>query len=330
MKKQQYGAAILLMAVMLIVMALLSVVFMARYSIMQTKTSSNQYSSAQAFEAGEAGLEYGLAYFNTNKATIIASATGGFINYSLASTTLSNNAQYQVVYTNPTANNFNLIQVTSTGTSADNTSTRTVSQLAAQAPPSLFTLTTQGSVFVNGHGGTVTGPYAVSAGGTVDPLAPANGQINQNDSSIANMSGNEFFTSVFGISEATMQSQSTIYNDPSSVPWSSLSGNVWINGNVSIAGSTTAGSAASPIILVINGSYTAAGNTKIYGVVYVTGTSSLNVGNANVTGALITQGDVTLNGNAGVTYDSNIITMLLGSNSTVISYAKVPGSWKDF
>ncbi len=332
MTKHQ-GAATLLITFVLFLSAVLIIIFAANYSSLQQKTSTNTYSNNQAFEAAEAGLEFGIQYLTTNINTITATASSGVINYgptdtNITNVSLANSSNFSVVYTNPTANDYTVIQVTSTGTSVDGTATRIAQQQVNQTS-SLSTLTTQGNVNVSGLGGTVTGPYAVTAGGTVDSSAPQNGLINQNVAAIASMSGAAFFQSIFGVTEAVMQAQSTVYT-PASVPWATVTGDVWVNGDVSLAGGTTGGSLAHPILLVVNGNLDLKGNAQIFGVVYVTGSANVDVGNGTVIGALISQGSVALKGNGGVTYNASIINKLLAGTSPFSLYAKVPGSWRDF
>ncbi len=66
-------------------------------------------------------------------------------------------SKFSIVYTNPVANNYTIIQITSTGTSADGTATRVVSQQVEYgsllfSPPQL-PLVSKGSVSISGNAG---------------------------------------------------------------------------------------------------------------------------------------------------------------------------------
>jgi len=332
-KKSQAGAAILIITVILLVAAISLFIFASAYVRMEQKTAANQYINDQAYQAAEAGLEFGIQYLTQNTSAITATANGaGFINYgsgdsNLTNVTLGNNSKFSVVYTNPTANNYSVMQVTSTGVSADGTSTRVVSQqLSSTGGSSLtYTVTTQGSVITSGSG-TVTGSNGVDAGGII--LTSGSWTISsqkQNDASLSSESAATLFNNIFGISKAAMQAKSTVYANSTGVPWSSLSGDVWINSGIVGAGSMTIGTAANPVLLLVNGSFNYAGNVTINGILYVMGSTTTS-GTFAINGAVVSEGGLTMSG-TGISFNQTIVKNLTGGGG---NYAKIPGSWKDF
>lgn len=328
--KSQIGAATLIVTVMLLVAAALMIIYAAQNGALQQKSSSNQLASAQAYQAAEAGAEYAFAFIRANSSTVTQNPSNGFINYTIASTTLTNGATYTVAITNLVQNSYNKLRITSQGSSVDGSATRSIYQDIINDPPFVYTLNTKGDVDVNGHGGTITGDFAVHSGGTTDSSAPATGgSINGNDNTFHDMSGDAIFSSIFSTSKASKKSSSTYYSNPGSVPWGSLTGSVWVKGDVSLSGQTTIGSSANPVTLIIEGNYTAAGQTTINGVVYVTGDVDLK-GNALINGALITESNTILRGNGGVNYDAAIISSILGTNAVSYGYTRIPGTWRDF
>lgn len=336
MRKGQKGAAILIITVILLTVALLGMVYLASEGVFQQKTAANQTANTQAFEAAEAGVEFGLLYLNANTSTILASASGGYINYgpgdsNITNITLTNNSKYSIVYTNPTQNNYNILTITSSGVGPDGASTRAVREQVIRSTSSLSTATTIGNISSKGVGGNITGISAISSGGTADPAAVASGTITSNDSTLSSMTGDQLFMSIFGVSKATMQSQSTYYSNGSHVPWASLSGINWINSNVTLASNTTSGSVASPIVLIINGNLTMAGSgtPTINGIVYVIGTASL-AGTSVINGLLFSEGGINFFGTSNLDFNSTIANNLLGSGSIIVSYLGIPGSWKDY
>jgi Tfp pilus assembly protein PilX len=327
--RKQIGAATLLITFVLFLAAIFLMLYAVNFSRLQQKTASNSYNSNQAFEAAEAGLEFGMAYLNTNSATITASPTNGYINYgsansSLTNVSLANNAKFSVVYTNPTQNNYLLIQVTSTGTSADGSSTRTVRQQVYGGTSALkYAITTQQNFTASGNV-TVTGQNGVNAGGTVTGSGNINiSQTTANDTALANLSSDTLFSNIFGMSKSSMQSQSTYYASGSGVNYSNLSGNVWINSGVSISGNATIGTQANPVLLIVNGNFTGSGTATIYGVIYVMGTTTVS-GNFTVNGGLVSQGSITMSGTSSA-YNAQIVSQL-----TAHGFSRVTGSWKDF
>src|SRR3990167_3684003 len=129
----QKGAAILIFAIVLVTLSTLIIMFAGNYGVMQSKSITNISRNYQASEAAQAGLEFGINYLNQNNTTILANPVSGYIPaYSDSNTTnvvLANNAGYSIVYSNPIANDYTLIKITSTGTSDDGTATHTSSLL---------------------------------------------------------------------------------------------------------------------------------------------------------------------------------------------------------
>lgn len=357
--KKQNGAATLLITTIVMVCITLLVLFAANYGTFQQKMSANSNRNQQAYEAAEAGLEYGINYLKQNSATILASPVSGFIqaysNISTNNVALANGAHYTITYTNPTANVYTIIKVSSTGTSDDNTASRTMSQLVAfgsiLAKSPTNPLTVKGNISLGGSsnitntennntiksGGTVTisgssETHTASGGSNSSNL---NSDVQQNVSSIANQSTTDYFASYFGVSAATVKSNANYtysnLGDYSSVLNGKTGSLIWIDqssGTANIGSSTTIGTALSPVILVINGNLKISSSTQIYGLVFVVGTATVDiVGSTTLTGGLVTTSDLSITGSSAITYSS---TVLSTTQNLMSYYAKIPGSWKDF
>jgi hypothetical protein len=365
-KKNLRGAATLVIAVLLLVTATLIVVFAGSYSIMQQKISANQIRNQQAYEAAEAGLEFGINYLQLNSTTILATPSGGHIlPYTSASTTnvtLSNNSRFSIVYTNPTANDYTLILITVTGTSDDGTASRVVQQLVKYGSvlftPSHNAITTKGSVNISGNGkvtntqynSTVVSASAMTLNGNAKTITstgtsstPGNIQsdVEQNNAILSDMSVDDLFSAYFGAPMAQIKStMGHVYSSAGSTNYSSiLSGmtgtTIWIDqpsGSATLSGNTTIGSADNPVLIIVNGDLDISGNTTIYGFIFVAGSTAATTditGNFNLTGGLATADSLNISGNVNVIYDSSA---LVGVQTSLPStyYAKVPASWKDF
>ncbi len=359
------GAATLLFTVTMLVLSTMVILFATNFAVMQYKTAANLNRNTQAYEAAEAGLEFGITYLQQNSATILASPSGGYIlPYSNASTTnvvLANNSKFSISYTNPVANNYTLIKITSTGTSDDGSSTRVVSQLVgfgsilANIPST--PLTTKGDVTMGGNAtirNTNSNTTVQSAGqvdisgsaktvlssGTSSTAAQIKSDVQQSVSSLQSISTSDFFATYFGVPAATVKNNMEHYYSNSSDKnySSSLSGmsgtSIWIDqtgGTATINGITVIGSSTNPVVMVVNGDLSMRGIVVIYGFVYVVGDSSSTdiLGSVTINGALVTQSDLKLTGNVTVNYDATALGNV--KNQTALTYyAKVPGSWKDF
>jgi Tfp pilus assembly protein PilX len=326
---QQKGAVTLFITIILLVVLTLIILFAAQFSIMQQKIGTNQYRNMQALNAAEAGLEFAIVYLNNNSNIITANPVNGYINYgpsdsNITNITFTNNAKFSIVYTNPTANNYLLIEVTSTGTSDDGASVRTVKQKIYGGISSLnAAITTKGNLVSSGNV-TVTGSSGIHAGGTVTQSGVNSiSSIIQNDAVLRNLSSDALFSTVFGATKAEIQAQSTYFSNTSGLDYNTLTGKNWINSSVIVSGEYTIGSPANPVLLVVNGSFIASGRITIYGLMYVTGTVTVS-GAHNFNGGLVSEGAVTMSGVMSA-YNSALVNAF-----TAHTYAKIPGSWKDF
>lgn len=364
--KSYQGAATLIIAVVFIMLSTLIIIFAARNGLMHSKISANTARNSQAYEAAEAGLEYGINYLDQNSATIIASPTNGFINFTNANTTnvaLSNGSKFSIVYTNPTVNDYTMIQITSTGQSDDNSSTRSVSQVVKRssiiANTGTHALTSKSNINITGNGSisNLTSSQTVASGGTVafggnGSTYTSGGQqsdaggiladVTQNVGALSSATTNDFFASYFGTtSTSAVRSQANYsYSSNSSANYSStLNGiqgaMIWIDANngstASLSGNTVIGSASNPVLLIVNGSFSISGNVTVYGMVFVLGDSGLTTltGNNNIIGTIVSTETMNISGNTFVSYDQSVLDNLKNSAS-MTTWAKVSGSWKDY
>lgn len=362
--RDKVGAATLIMSVVLLMVSTLIIIYAASYARLQDKSISNFTRKNQAFSAAQAGLEYGINYLNKNSSSILSNTNNGYLNaYSDNNTrdvTLANNSKYTITYSNPTAYNYKLIKVTSTGTSDDGTSTTTVSQLVQYGsllsnPPNI-PLYTKGSVALSGNtevnnqygNTTIKSASTVSLSGFADTVT-SNGvsssagniksDIQQNLSSIANLSSNDFFVTTFGVPENYIKNKmQNYYSNSSNTNYRSQLNNisgtsVWIDqtgGVATIGGITVAGSSSNPVLIVVKGNNTLSGFVIIYGFLYVDGSVTLDSSaTAYIIGGMVTTGAVSGPGTLNLYYTPSVLSNLQGL-SGMRYYAKVPGSWKDF
>lgn len=104
---------------------------------------------------------------------------------------------------------------------------------------------------------------------------------------------------------------------------------LWLNGEAAFSTGPTLGSATKPVIIVVNGNLTINQPIQIYGLLYVRGnltwTNSSTGSPATVTGAVVTEGDLTASGagSANVVYNAAVMQIL---NNQRGSFVRVPGS----
>lgn len=359
------GAAILVFTLVLVTLSTLIILFAAEYGKLQDQSMANINRNNQAFEAAQAGLEYAINYLKQNDATILAGPVGGYIpafsNSQTTNVTLGNGSKYTFTYTNPVANNYTLIKITSTGTSDDASATRVVSQLVKYGsvlvnPPAL-PLTAKGTISLSGNsqivntysGNTVLSGSTVSLSGSSSTVlssgtssTPGNirSDIQGSSGSISGLTDNSFFESYFGNTPANVKSGvGHYYSNSSDTNYQSiLSGmtgtSIWIDqtndSQANFNGNITIGSATDPVLLIINGDARFNGNVTIYGYVFIFGDSSTTlIGNTNIIGGFSTTGQLSASGSIQVNYSPSTLSNLQ-NNSSMKYYAKVPGSWKDY
>ncbi|MEJ6003549.1 pilus assembly PilX family protein [Paucibacter soli] len=102
---------------------------------------------------------------------------------------------------------------------------------------------------------------------------------------------------------------------------------IWINEDATLADNVVLGSAAAPVLLIVNGNLTVTGPIQIHGVIYVTGNVKWDNASAmpsQLIGALVTQGSFGATGLVDLAYDPQIISIL---NKQHGAFVRIPGSW---
>jgi Tfp pilus assembly protein PilX len=357
------GAATLLMTVVSVVLITLVMFFAANYGVLQTRAGSNMNRQAQAFSAADAGMEYGINYLKQNSATVTGSPVGGYISYTNAGLTnvaLANSSKFSVTYTNPTQNNYKFLLITATGTSDDGSATNIIKQQVYRgsvlASPPTVPLVSKGALSMSGSTDVtnLTSNTTIQSGSTVSlsgsaitklasGLSSTSGNLKsdvlQNVSSISSMSQSDFFANYFGVPSNTVKGMvAHYYSNSSDTNYAStlngMSGtSIWIEqtgGTAKLGGSAVIGTAVNPVLLIVNGNLKMSGSLVINGLIFTTGTASTSVtGSVVLTGGFISSKGTTFSGSTLISYSASVMSALQ-SNSNLLYYAKVPGSWKDF
>ncbi len=361
--KTQSGYA-LITTVIVILLAISITAFVTMKSMRYGQVEENNETNQQlAFQAAEAGLEYGIAYLLANRNIVLADANGdgfidGYSDANLNNTAFGNNTTYKVTFINPVVNNFGTIQVTSQGTANNGAATRSASQLVRvyplvpTTPPAAFiakgSIDFGGSVEVtvaNAGGATIWSGEEVTlsgnagtvgVGGVVSDKNVINTDVIQNDAGLDGLTDDQFFSGFFGKTKSEVQ-QSTdlVYNYSSdsniSATLDGVTGkSIWINqtsGEARMGSNATIGSATNPVVLIVNGSFKVTGNVTVFGMVYVIGDwDNSGSGNLTVNGSMVVEGDASATGSPNINYSASVLSQL----SQIGAFSKVAGSWRDF
>lgn len=362
--RQQNGAATLMMTLVLMVLSTMIIIFAANYGKLQSKAIANIQRNGQAYDAAQAGLEFGINYLQKNSTAILANPVSGHIvtysNSDVTNVSLPNGSKFSITYTNPTANDYDLILVSSTGSSDDSSSTRTVSQLVKFGSVLLNSptkpLILKGAVNMGDDSEIINteNDYTIDSGSTINLDKKAvtiiasgvsskkkklKSDVTENDAALSGITSSDLFIDYFGLTSSLVKSSmlNQFTNSTSTDYSSQLNGlegtSIWIDqtgGTATIKGTTTIGSSNNPVVLIINGNPSFQDSTTIYGYVYIDNTSAVQLsGNVLIVGGLVATGAINLIDSAHIMYSSFVLDNLR-NQSNLRYFAKVPGSWKDF
>jgi hypothetical protein len=165
------------------------------------------------------------------------------------------------------------------------------------------------------------------------------GALVGNDSALASLSTDQFFTSYFGLDKAGWKSQPAVAQiacggncSPAlSSAVAAAGGNalVWVEGDLTLTGPLALGTVQRPVVIIVNGALRIDGAVMLHGLVYSQTLSwdHTTGSGAAVRGALISEADYRGNGAPELFYDTELLALLNGSSG---SFVRVSGSWRDF
>lgn len=397
-RSQQRGAATILMAIIMLFSITVVSIFTARTMITEQKISGNEFRSKQAFEAAEAGLQFGVAYFNSGGADHSSppDGTDAFEDTNIDGTAFTEPGQpsYHVAFCDPdTATHIpplcrnelttsistceappldSIALVYACGWSDDRTAIRTISQIVrfkhALPNPPKSPFTSRGDINITGTftvinnltdttvwtGGDIennlaknsnkgkkdkkgTGNFIteIRINDTLNTISTItnNGEIMKgpdviaNDANLSNASSDVYFQNFFGKSKENIRGNANLVintADGETIPSFANSLNKLIYATDNITVDDELGSEAQPLILVVNGTLTLAGDSVIYGVVYAIDVNTEN--DATINGALMIENSTVINDDLTINYDTNVLNAIQKIGMT----GAVSGSWRDW
>ena len=196
--------------------------------------------------------------------------------------------------------------------------------------------------FVVRHADPRSGGITVHSGGSVDatqlqltssPGTPAAASVIGDDSALAQLSTQGLFASAFRMDKTAWQAQPTVrVVDCKSACDAALTQTthsplMWLDGGLKLETPIVLGTPEHPVLLVVDGPVDIHANAVIHGVVYVMSPSWTDTAGASINGAVLVEGDLQATGATQINHNA---ALLLALHDHTGSYARVPGSWRDF
>lgn len=228
-----------------------------------------------------------------------------------------------------------------------------IGQVSGLSTPPAAPLTARGNVSIGSAALGVHNPdpntngVTINAGGNIDannlskfstiPGTPPYTTLVGNDVSLREKSEDSMFTTFFGMSKTAYKALPATHvltctsctETDVQTAYDAGHRQLWINGELNMNANTTIGSETDPFVMVVNESIHMNGNLQIYGVMYSAATTWDNTGGggALLRGAAISEGNYTGNGTPDYYYDPLVMRRIRTGSLT---FATVPGSWRDF
>jgi Tfp pilus assembly protein PilX len=190
-----------------------------------------------------------------------------------------------------------------------------------------------GITVIHGSASTISGLNPVSAAGS----ATAVNSIRQDPSLASAAPNNTMFERFFGMPVARFLAQASTVQACPSQPCApaqvlaAVAANpgrpIWVPGDFSITAPTALGTAADPVLLIVEGEVDIGDSLQLTGILYSRGQASITGGNSLVRGAFLGEQGLALNGLFDVVYDRSSIDRIRNTQGTVV---RIPGSWRDF
>jgi hypothetical protein len=190
-----------------------------------------------------------------------------------------------------------------------------------------------GGLTVHSSGAIDTAPlHLVSTPGT-----PATASVIADDPALAQLTAQGLFASMFRMDKAAWRTQPAVRElgceSACDAVLAQLVGSpvtqplVWLRGGLRLDSATVLGSPEHPVLLVADGPVELHAGAVIHGVVYGTAASWTDTASAAVHGAVILEGDLQATGSTQIHHNNAVLQAL---HDRTGSYARVPGSWRDF
>ncbi|WP_157597641.1 MULTISPECIES: hypothetical protein [unclassified Rhizobacter] len=196
------------------------------------------------------------------------------------------------------------------------------------------------------HHGIGSGGLTLHGGAGVDPGdaaligppgAPPLSTIVAGDTALAGLDAAQFFASAFRMNVPAWRAQPAARQLACVSPCDQAIAQrlaaqgapslLWLDGGLHLDAATELGSPDRPVLLVVDGPVHLRGPVRIHGVLYLRTADWRDDAGADIHGALLAENDLLLSGPTRIEHDGRIVERLQGCCGT---YARTPGSWRDF
>jgi len=226
-----------------------------------------------------------------------------------------------------------------------------VGHLSALAHPPAAALTAHGRLDLaeapwSAAAGVLPGALAVRTGGPVNagrlevqgpPGAPRSSLVSADDPSLRAAGPAATFARQFHMDPAAWRALPAVRQVACDSPCDSALHAVlgppvhhpmlWLAGGLHLASASTLGTPDRPVLLVVDGPVHLAAPVQVHGVVWARSPRWDTPGTADITGAVIAEGDLSGSGTTRVRHDPPTLQALHHRTGT---FVRVPGSWRDF
>lgn len=229
----------------------------------------------------------------------------------------------------------------------------TLALLPALRTPPAAALTARGSVAADGatlgaHNTDPASGLAIHSGAglaanqarlTLPAGAPLASGLVDNDTGLSSQSPEQLFASIFGLDKARWKNQSSVQrvtcaSDCAAVLSAAIAATdtsalLWVDGDLTLDGPVTLGSAERPVLMVVAGDARLRGAVGMHGLLYAATLhwDDATAPGAALQGAAISEGDYTGNAGADFIRDAGVLATLAGHSG---SFVRVNGGWRDF
>lgn len=327
--RHQRGASTVIVTLLLLVATLLGLLVANRQLLLELRLSANQVRGAEAFEAAEAGLEWGTALLNSPQPIGDDCRAGGTQDFRRRHLAIDDGGR---IVPAPLASHCTLDGIAWTCRCAD----AAAPPAAASAPSFTLALVDTGRpglvrLVADGAGP----PDAVARQEVLLALQPVLAQAPAAALTLkdAGVPAEAFFARHFGMARATWLSQPVVQRLACSgdcgaaVAAASARGPlIAVEGDLLLRGPLSLGSIERPLLLIVNG------RLRLEGAVGFTGLAQAAaidwVGpTGSWRGALLVDGSAAGSGPFDLAHDPAVLQRLRNGQG---SFVRVPGSWRDF